>query len=86
MMDDYEVRAHCSYNLGDALEDLESINELVRPNIEIHEEDFRVRMAHLYWHLNSAWNSRNLSSDELAAADGERINELGKFPTDLDPI
>ena len=86
MMDDPVARAHCSYNLGDALEDLKAIDEMVRPNVEIDEEYFRVRMAHLYWHLNSAWNARNLSSDELERADGNRLNELGKFPNDLDPI
>jgi hypothetical protein len=86
MMDDYAVRAHCSYNLADALEDLGAIDEMVRPNVEIDEEEFRVRMAHLYWHLNSVWNSRNLSSEELDAADHGRLNELGQFPKDLEPI
>jgi hypothetical protein len=83
MMDDYVVRAHCSYNLEDALEELQAINELVRPNVIIDAEDFKVRMAHLYWHLNTAWNCRNLTSTALEVADDD---EMGKFPNDLDPI
>lgn len=83
MMNDYVVRAHCSYNLEDALEELQAINELVQPNVEIDAEDFRVRMAHLYWHLNSAWNCRNLTSEELEKVDN---NEVGKFPTDIEPL
>ena len=83
MMDDYVVRAHCSYNLEDALEELQAIDEMVRPGVEIDAEDFRVRMAHLYFHLNTAWNCRNLSAAALEVLDD---HEACKFPSDLEPL
>jgi hypothetical protein len=86
MMDDYIVRAHCSYNLEDALEELAAISDMVRPNLEIDEQEFNSRMAHLYWHLNTAWNCRNLSAEELDVADAKLTNDLGEFPRDLIPL
>ena len=86
MMDDFEARAQCAYDLQDALEELQEIVEMVRPDNELDEMDFRVSMAHLYCHFNSAWNRRNLSSEELKTADHDRMNEPGQFPTDLKPL
>ena len=78
--------AAISYNLEDALEGLTHISEMFRPNVEIDESEFKVRMAHLYSHLNSAWNMRNVSETDLESATSEQMNVWSRFPTDLEPF
>jgi hypothetical protein len=86
MKQDYNVRAQIAYNLEDAHEELTRIIELIRPDSEIDEDEFKVRMAHLYKHLNTAWNMRNMSGDEIDSANGERLDAWGCFPHDLEPL
>lgn len=82
----YTVRAAISYNLEDALEELAQISEMFRPDVEVDESEFKVRMAHLYSHLNTAWNMRNTNEADLESADSEQMNAWSRFPTDLDPF
>ena len=86
MTKDYVVLAQLDYDLQDASEELSKITELIHPNVEIDEEEFNVRMAHLYSHLNAAWNIRNLSSDDLESADEEQLELWKEFPRDLKPL
>jgi hypothetical protein len=86
MTKDYVVVAKIAYDLQDASDELSEIMELFRPNIEIDEEEFKWRMAHLYNHLNTAWNVRNLSDNELEFADGKQIDLWKEFPKDLEPM
>ncbi len=86
MTEDYVVQAHISYDLQDASEELSKLIEMIRPGEAIDEGEFNVVFAHLYWHLNSAWNARNLTSDDLESAHGERMNLLGQFPSDIKPL
>ncbi len=82
---DYEVVASISYDLSDAQEDLTKIIELFDYKNELYDEDeFRVRMAHLFWHLNSAWHTRNITAKDLENADGKQMNLWGKFPKDIE--
>ncbi len=86
MTKDYVVIAQIAYDLQDANEELLEIMELIRPDVEIDEDEFNVRMAHLYSHLNSAWNCRNLTSDDLDSADGHQLDLWKRFPEDLKPL
>jgi hypothetical protein len=86
MTHDYNVRAQIAYNLTDALEELSHIIEMFGPEAEIDEDGFRARMAHLYWHLNTAWNMRNVSGDEFQLAGKGQLNAWGQFPGDLEPL
>jgi len=74
--------AMLTYELDDAYQDLGILGELMRSRGHIGEEEFRVRLGHIYAHLNRAWNGRNNSEDAATeAADSQR-----RFPGDLDPI
>ena len=83
---DYVVMAAISYNLEDALEELTHISNMFRPDAEIDESEFKVRMAHLYGHLNYAWNMRNASGKDLESADSEQMNTWSRFPADIEPF
>jgi hypothetical protein len=70
------------YDLDDAREDLESLLTEMRNNdAEVDEEYFRIRLSHIYWHLNRAWNHRDVPDDLLETDD---LN-AGQFPHDLEP-
>ena len=86
MTNDYCVNASIAYDLSDAKEDLDAIIDLFRPNEKVDEAEFRVRMAHLYYHLNLAWNKRNLTDNELEITDGKGLNRLAQFPLDITPM
>jgi hypothetical protein len=86
MTNDYVVIAQIAYDSQDASEELSAIMELIEPNKEIDEEEFNVRFAHLYSHLNAAWNVRNLSSDDLESAVEKQLDLWKEFPTDLKPL
>ena len=83
MNQDYETRAYITWNLEDAQEELSRILEGVSPGKEIDEDEFRVRMAHLYSHLNTAWNVRNAGAGDIDSAGGDQLNAWMCFPTDI---
>lgn len=70
------------YDLDDAREDLEALLMAMQNDLEFDEEYFRVRLGHIYWHLNRVWNRRNVP-DELLENDD---SDAGRFPSDLEPI
>jgi hypothetical protein len=86
MNDDYVNRALMAYDLADAKEQLDEIVERFTPGAEIDEHDFRVWFAHLYGHLNSAWNARNCTAQDRDLADGKQLDTLKQFPTDIEPV
>lgn len=69
------------YDLDDAREDLESLLSKMQNDPEFDEDYFRIWLGHIYWHLNCAWNRRNVSDDQLDLPDPD----AGRFPDDLKP-
>jgi hypothetical protein len=45
--------------------------------------EFSAAMAHLYHHLNTAWNSRDVSDEVTAAQTDEQFYQWRSFPTDM---
>ena len=70
------------YDLDDAKEDLATLMAAMQNDPEFNEECFRVRLSHIYWHLNRAWYRRNVPED-LSHNDEAKA---GQFPDDLQPI
>ncbi len=69
-----------TYNLEDALEELQRLYGSISPNDQPDEIEFRIAMQHIYHHLNFAWNTRHIPIAEMTK---EQFDEWGKFPTDL---
>ena len=67
------IEAH--EHLGDLVESLSQDRRIVERK---HSVDF----AHIYAHLNRAWNSRN-TREELTE---EQWANFRKYPTDLEPL
>ena len=71
------------YELADAQEGLQSLLREISEEKDFDETDFRIHMAHIYAHLNRAWNGRNATQ---AQHDDEALWEKwASFPTDLKP-
>jgi hypothetical protein len=71
------------YELDDAKEHLETLMREMTEHAEFSEEDYRIQLAHIYSHLNRAWNTRDRLGIEHTL---EEFNEAGRFPKDIDPI
>jgi len=71
------------YKLADAQEAIESLlKDMLVEAQDFDEVEFRVHMAHIYSHLNRAWNARNAT--DAQHDDNAAWEEWNKFPTDLD--
>jgi polyhydroxyalkanoate synthesis regulator phasin len=68
--------------LDDAREHLEKLVGEMAAKGSIEEEELRVALGHVYAHLNRAWHTRD-RIDEVAEKDWV---QLGRFPTDVDPV
>ena len=47
------------------------------------ETEFEIAMAHLYNHLNTAWNSRNADDERTAKCSDEDFFAWRAFPADI---
>ena len=71
-----------NYQLSDALEYL---NKLIEEKMEAEDFDevsFQIDLAHVYSHLNRAWNMRNHEGD----LSDEEFRRFAEFPLDLMPL
>jgi len=71
------------YQIDDLREHLDDLAKDMADRGLIDDEEFRVRVAHAYAHLNRIWNSR---ADGAEDAMVRRMDEFSRFPTDIDPI
>jgi hypothetical protein len=67
------------YELTDAQEGITSLLRDMTDGKEFSEVEFGIHMAHIYGHLNRAWNGRN-AADEQWQADNVP-DEWQNFPT-----
>jgi hypothetical protein len=70
-------------NLKEAGEELQRLAARADSGEDISFEDFHVAMAHIYHHLNSAWNGRNITDAEWRECSDENWNKWRSYPTDL---
>ena len=70
-------------NLRDAKEELDrTITEIeTDPGYEFGE--LSVAMAHIYHHVNSAWNSREASEQEVTECSEESFSRWRQMPDDI---
>jgi hypothetical protein len=69
------------YELADAQEGIESLLRDMKEDKEFSEIEFSIHMAHIYGHLNRAWNGRNSTDQQWEAT--KMPDEWNNFPADL---
>ena len=72
------------YELEDAQEHLANLCKELNANSEYDAIDFQIDLAHIYAHLNRAWNGRNAT--EKQSDDESLWHEWSQFPTDIEPL
>jgi hypothetical protein len=79
-------REHVLFHLQEAEEELSGTIAALRKDPEYDIGDFLVAMQHLYHHLNTAWNGRDATPEQVAACTEEDFNKCDRFPMDLPPM
>lgn len=70
------------YELEDAHEHLSKLIHKMQESGSIDVESYAVDVAHIYAHLNRAWNSR----DFVGEMDDSQWESFRPYPNDLEPI
>jgi hypothetical protein len=63
--------------------ELQSIEDRIDKGDWFDDVEFQIALQHAYLHLNTAWNSRHASQDEIAGLTQEDFDRWGRFPNDL---
>ena len=71
------------FHLGEAHEELSKAIQKIRDDPNYDYGEFLVAMQHLYHHLNTAWNSRDASPDQVKSENDEDFGRWSQFPGDL---
>jgi hypothetical protein len=75
-----------SYNLEDALEELQKLDGLISSGNMPDEIEFQIAMQHIYHHLNFAWNTRHDPIENYTDLTQDQFVKKGWFPEDLELI
>ena len=68
------------FHLGEAQGELAATIQAIREDPEYDYGEFLVAVQHLYYHLNTAWNSRDATADQVAGQSDEDFNRWSQFP------
>jgi hypothetical protein len=68
------------FNLKEAKEQLDELIKDYGENPKYDAESFEVEMAHIYHHLNTAWNSRNVSHERAVKCAQSDFDKWRQFP------
>lgn len=72
------------FELQDAQEELTHIMDDLQNNSDYGAAEYQIAMAHLYHHINSAWNARHASMEDIESQ--EKYDEWEQFPKDIQPL
>jgi hypothetical protein len=78
------TRHYVIWQLQEAAEAVAQAIEEMSGDPNYSDEELRVQVTHIYHHLNTAWNARHASDDQVAACSQEDFNAWRKFPSDIE--
>lgn len=84
MARDYVVNAYIIWNLEEAQEELSRTISELSNDADYDEAEFSIAMAHVYDHLNTAWNARNATPEDTENLTDETFSRWRAFPKDID--
>jgi hypothetical protein len=68
------------YNLKEAKAELDKMIKKIEKDENYDSGEFVVAISHLYHHVNTAWNSRNASMNEVKECSDKNFKKWHKFP------
>ena len=75
---------YIKYNLEEAKSEIETILKDLSSDSEYQEGDFWPSIQHLFHHINTAWNARDVSPEEAAKVSQRSFTKWRQFPSDLE--
>jgi hypothetical protein len=72
------------FHLREAHEELTRVIEECEKSSDYDAGEYLVAMTHLYNHLNTAWNSKDTSSEEARICAEDNFLKWRQFPSDID--
>jgi hypothetical protein len=77
-------RDHVLFQLREAREALDQCIRDIEQDLDYDCGEFVVDMTHLYHHLNTAWNGRDASAEQVAACSEGDFQLWRRFPDTID--
>ena len=77
-------KQHILFHLGEAKDELDRTIRELNQTPEYDYGEYVIAMAHLYHHLNTAWNGRDASPERAKACSEEDFRNWRQFPQDID--
>ncbi len=71
---------YIQYNLKQAREELDAMINGIKKNADYEEGEYVVAMTHLYHHINTAWNARDVSKERSDNCSEEDFKTWRRFP------
>jgi hypothetical protein len=71
------------FHLREAHEELTRTIAKMNAAGTVNEIEFEIALAHMYNHLNTAWNSRTDSDEQIAAQTNDDFYKWRDFPADI---
>jgi len=66
--------------LKEAKEAIDNTIAEIEEDVDYCDEELRVNVSHIYTHLNTAWNCREIDSKVFEKCTTENFNKWRKFP------
>jgi hypothetical protein len=79
-------KGNIQFHLLEAHESLGKILESLRTDPDYEYGNYWVEMQHLYRHINTAWNARDATEEQVSVCSQEDFDRWGCHPTDLEPL
>jgi len=72
------------FHLKEAHKELRGAIEEFEKRSDCDEGEYLVAMMHLYHHLNTAWNSKDVSDEDARTSSDESFSKWRQFLPDID--
>jgi len=76
-------RDYVLWHLREAAEELNRVIQDMTADPEYVRGELEVGITHLYHHLNTAWNARDSSAEQVMVGSADDFRAWRQFPSDL---
>lgn len=77
-------REYVLYHLKEAHEELTKTIREIEHNPDYDFGEYIVAMTHLYHHINTAWNAKDVTPERADRSSEEDFERWRQFPSDID--
>lgn len=76
-------KEHVRFHLQEASEAIQSILAELKDDSEYGEGDYWPDIQHLYYHINTAWNGRDATDEQVKICSEADFEKWAAFPADI---